>query len=56
MDEEIKGITCNVKNCIHHDKSDNCHAGKIFVGTHDATQTSQTACETFECCENCECQ
>lgn len=53
---EIKGISCEVKNCIHHDQSDCCTAGHIKVGNKGATSTTETKCETFECCENCHCQ
>ena len=53
---EIKGISCEVKNCIHQDQSDCCTAGHIKVGTKGATSTTETKCETFECCENCHCQ
>ena len=47
MDNEIKGISCEVKNCIYHDKSNNCLAGHIHVGNAEATKTSETTCETF---------
>lgn len=53
---EIKGISCEVKNCIHHDQSDCCTAGHIKVGNKGATSTTETKCETFECCDNCHCQ
>ncbi len=56
MDKEIKGILCEVKNCKFHDMSDNCHAGQIRVGDRSATSVSDTACETFECCDECECR
>ena len=32
MDKEIKGISCDVKNCKYHDKANNCMAGHINVG------------------------
>ena len=54
MEKEIKGITCDAKNCVYHDKSDKCTAGHITVGCYDATQKSQTKCETFECLQGCE--
>lgn len=50
MDKEIKGISCEVKNCIHHDISNTCNAGHITVGSTDATKTADTKCETFENC------
>lgn len=54
MDKEIKGISCDVKNCIHHDMSNNCLAGHIKVGNQTAKNVSETKCETFECCDdNC---
>ena len=56
MDKEIKGISCEVKNCIHHDKANNCTAGHINVGTTSATSANETNCETFECCDGCDCR
>lgn len=53
---EIKGICCEAKNCVYHDKSDNCTAGHITVGKSSATKTSETACQTFRCCEGCDCK
>ncbi|MBO5495520.1 MAG: DUF1540 domain-containing protein [Eubacterium sp.] len=49
----MKGISCEVKNCVYHDKSDNCNAGHIRVGDSSATQTHDTVCKTFECNDNC---
>jgi hypothetical protein len=54
MDNEIKGITCDAKNCVYHDKSDCCTAGHITVGCRNAKDNSETKCETFECCEDCQ--
>lgn len=56
MNNEIKGISCEVKNCKYHDKSNNCHAGHIVVSSMSATSIDDTACETFECCDECECR
>jgi len=53
VNKEIKGITCDAKNCVYHDKSDSCTAGHINVGCHSATDSSETKCETFECEEGC---
>lgn len=55
MDKEIKGISCEVKNCKFHDKSNNCTAGHIHVGDKSATSITDTACQTFECNDNCTC-
>ncbi|MGN0528222.1 MAG: DUF1540 domain-containing protein [Eubacterium sp.] len=56
MNNEIKGISCEVKNCVYHDMSNACTAGHITVGNKSATKTAETACETFECCEDCNCK
>lgn len=56
MKNEIEGISCEVKNCVHHDTSDMCTAGHIRVGNKSATKTTETVCETFECCESCDCK
>lgn len=50
---EIKGITCEVKNCIYQDKEGNCNAGHIKVGNPQAHHVSETKCETFECMDQC---
>jgi hypothetical protein len=55
MNNEIKGISCEVKNCVHHDMSNMCTAGHIKVGNQSAKTTAETKCETFECCDDCEC-
>lgn len=55
MDKEIKGISCEVKNCVYHDKANNCNAGHINVGSTTANTASETKCETFECCDNNNC-
>ena len=54
--DEIKGIRCEAKNCIYHDKSDCCNAGHITVGNQSATTSSDTTCQTFQCCDSCDCQ
>lgn len=56
MDNEIKGIICEVTNCKYHGNSNNCTAGHIKVGDRSATSVSDTACETFECCSGNECK
>lgn len=55
MDNEIKGIICEVKNCKYHGQSNNCNAGHIKVGNTTATSVADTACQTFECCDNNQC-
>lgn len=53
--KEIKGISCEVKNCMYHDKSDCCTAGHITVGCSSATKNADTKCETFKCSDDCKC-
>ena len=55
MDNEIKGIICEVKNCKYHGQSNNCNAGLIKVRDTTATSVADTACQTFACCDNNEC-
>lgn len=56
LDKEIKGISCDVKNCKYHDKANNCMAGHINVGNSSATSATDTKCETFECNDGCGCR
>ncbi|MGN1123708.1 MAG: DUF1540 domain-containing protein [Eubacterium sp.] len=56
MNNEIKGISCEVKKCKYHDMSNNCLAGHITVGNQSASTVTETACETFECKDDCECR
>ena len=56
MENEIKGISCEVKNCKYHDMANHCTAGHIKVGNTSATSVADTACETFECSNGCECK
>lgn len=51
--DEIKGISCEVKNCVYHNTDDCCTAGHIVVGNSSATKTAETKCETFQCCDSC---
>ncbi len=46
--EHIKGICCDVKNCVHHDGEHACTAKEIIVGPSYATSSSDTACATFK--------
>ncbi|MGN0459148.1 MAG: DUF1540 domain-containing protein [Eubacterium sp.] len=53
MENEIKGISCEVKNCVYHDMSNACTAGHIKVGSQQAKTTNETNCETFKCSSDC---
>lgn len=46
--KHIKGITCDVKNCVYHDSDCYCTAGKIAVGPSYATSCTDTVCATFK--------
>ena len=53
--KHIKGITCCVKDCVHHDVADCCTAKSISVGPFDASSSSETVCATFKkkCSSDC---
>lgn len=46
--DHIKGICCNVKNCVHHDCDTYCTAEQIAVGPSSATCSADTVCATFK--------
>lgn len=46
--EHIKGIHCDVKNCVYHDCETYCTAGQIAVGPSSATTGADTLCATFK--------
>lgn len=46
--DHIKGICCDVKNCVYHDCETYCTAKQIAVGPSSATSSSDTACATFK--------
>ena len=46
--EHIKGISCDVKNCVYHDCETYCTASQIAVGPSSAKSSSDTACATFK--------
>jgi hypothetical protein len=46
--KHIKGISCCVKDCIHHDIDDYCTAKSINIGPHNASCCSDTVCATFK--------
>ncbi len=43
--EHIKGIKCDVKNCVYHDCDTYCMAGQIAVGN---SMVTNAACDTFK--------
>ena len=44
----IKGIMCDVENCLYHEGTTSCCAGCISVGPHSAKSSSATVCATFK--------
>ena len=46
--KHLKGISCDVKNCIHHDGEHACTAKEITVGPSYASTSGDTACATFK--------
>lgn len=46
--EHIKGIKCDVKNCMYHDCETYCTASQISVGPCNATSSTETVCATFK--------
>ena len=46
--DHIKGIKCDVKNCMYHDCETHCTAGQISVGPCNATCCTDTVCATFK--------
>ncbi|MBR2951657.1 MAG: DUF1540 domain-containing protein [Clostridia bacterium] len=50
-----KGIVCDVRKCVYHDKDNYCTASQIAVGPSYAESSSETVCATFKPndCEDC---
>ncbi len=46
--KHIKGVTCDVHNCVHNDGERYCTADGISVGPSDACCCSETVCATFK--------
>jgi len=46
-EKRIKGIACNVGNCVYNDGECHCTAGKISVGPSYAASCTDTVCATF---------
>ena len=44
----IKGISCDVRNCVYHDGDCYCTAEKIAVGPSYGTSCTDTVCATFK--------
>jgi len=46
--DHIKGIRCDVKNCVYHDCETYCTAKQIAVGPSHAQSSADTVCATFK--------
>ena len=44
----IKGVMCDVKNCVYNHGNNDCFAEKICVGPHEAKTSTGTLCATFK--------
>ncbi len=44
----LKGVVCDVKNCVYHDGENRCMAKQISVGPSFASSTADTLCATFK--------
>ncbi len=45
--QHIRGVVCDVKNCVYHDGDSFCTASRIAVGPTYATNSRDTVCATF---------
>lgn len=43
----IRGISCDVRNCVYHDGDSYCTADRVAVGPSYATSCTDTVCATF---------
>ncbi|MBR5273015.1 MAG: DUF1540 domain-containing protein [Clostridia bacterium] len=46
---KIDGVSCDAKHCIYNREGNICDAGRIAIGTNNATSSSETICATFKC-------
>ncbi len=45
--KKLKGVVCDVKNCVYNDLKCHCTAENIAVGPTYATSCTDTVCATF---------
>ena len=45
--KKLRGVVCDVKNCVYNDQHSYCTAEKIAVGPTYATSCTDTVCATF---------
>ncbi len=44
----LRGVKCDVVNCIYNDKHEKCTANQIRVGPQYASTSDETICDTFK--------
>ncbi len=44
----IRGVHCDVKNCVYHEGGCECTADRIAVGPSYASSCTDTVCATFK--------
>ncbi len=44
----LSGVTCDARNCVHHDGDNYCTADRITIGNVIAMSASETRCQAFE--------
>ena len=44
----LKGVMCDVRNCVYNDGKSDCMAEKICVGPSEAMTSTSTLCATFK--------
>lgn len=51
--ECLRGVNCDVRNCVYHDGENKCTASGITVGPSYASTGRDTACVTFKPASDC---
>lgn len=46
--KRIKGVNCDVKQCVYHNGRTECYAEEISIGPCDANCSANTVCATFK--------
>ena len=47
-DKALRGIQCDVHNCVYNAEGRECHTAQIAVGPSEAKCSSETVCATFK--------
>lgn len=46
--KNLKGVSCDACQCVHHGEHNTCCASEIAVGPHNASSSYETVCATFK--------